>query len=206
MVQAGFSGTVEQGLGKTRQQHGSHPFCRWIPQEEALEFVRKANEAKAVMDIAARVREYLNNKHEGGREYIPPEIVRVLDRSAVAWPLEDRHATSRRVRSVLESTVNRYLWALSGPYLFLTWPQVEKPNLDISNGRGFIHVVWMKIAQILCDAKGVYQCGGCRRHYVRSGRKPQAGRQNYCPECGAQGKHTAAKRAWWAGNHGREHR
>ena len=57
---------------------------------------------------------------------------------------------------------------------------------------GFIHVVVFTLAQLLCQARGAYQCDGCGNFYIRSGKRPQTGKRNFCPQCGKK----ASKRQW----------
>ncbi len=71
-------------------------------------------------------------------------------------------------------------------------PAGTPAKLRIDTGWGFPPAVWMSVAQVVSNAKGLLQCDGCGNYYVRRGRKPAAGRRNYCPACGKK----AAKRDW----------
>ena len=42
----------------------------------------------------------------------------------------------------------------------------------------------IQLMQAVSHAHGLAICSGCGNPYMRKGRKPQAGRRNYCPDCG----------------------
>jgi hypothetical protein len=184
-VQKYYNGIIGELSNRELSQFEPSPFCSWVPQEEVLEFVRKANEAKAVLDLAAHIRADV-------KKPIPDNPLRILRER----PPEQQNAQLSWARRMISSRVNSYLWPLGGVYLQVTWNEGQHSSLRLSSGIGFIHAVWMKIAQLLSDAKGVYWCDGCGRPYIRTERKPQTGRRNYCPDCGMGGRFRAAKRLW----------
>jgi len=187
-----YYGIIRELSNAELSQFDPNPFCSWAPQEEVLEFVRKATEAKAVLDLAAYVRADATTP-------IPAKPLRMLRER----PPEQRNAQLPWARWVISSIVNSYLWSRNGLSLELAWDEGQQSSLSLSSGVGFIHAVWVKIAQILSDAKGVYWCDGCGRPYIRTERKPQTGRRNYCPDCGTRGDFRAAKRLWAGRRRGR---
>jgi hypothetical protein len=45
----------------------------------------------------------------------------------------------------------------------------------------------VQLLQAIAQASTVAVCSGCGRTYHREGRRPQAGRRNYCPVCRREG-------------------
>jgi len=156
--------------------------CFWAPVEEVTEFVREAWEAKSVLDAAAKLFE---NKP------VPDNIWRKMGFAGTESVVE-----LRLQRFFVASTVNGRLSKLGGPSTWLKWENDQKPSLQISSGKGFLNAVWIQVAQRLSGSKNIYQCDGCGEFYIRTGRKPQKGRKNYCKNCGER----AAKRVWKAEN------
>jgi hypothetical protein len=75
----------------------------------------------------------------------------------------------------------------------LLWVDIKgSPALQLVGKVGFLPVVWIKIAQMLCDAKGFYQCSSCGDWYSRTKRQPPRNRNNFCDTC-YEGNHGAAK-------------
>lgn len=64
----------------------------------------------------------------------------------------------------------------------------------IDTGLGFIGALWLHVAQILTKNLMLCTCDGCGQPYIRTGRKPQAGRLNFCEDCGQGDK--ASKRLY----------
>lgn len=67
----------------------------------------------------------------------------------------------------------------------------EQPALQLTTKLGFIHSVWFQLLQAVSKMQ-VCVCDGCGKVYVREGRKPARGRNNFCPECGDK----ASKKLW----------
>jgi len=65
----------------------------------------------------------------------------------------------------------------------------------------------LQLSQAVMRSHGLAICSGCSNPYVRTGRKPQAGRRNYCPDCGPKAARRDAqreRRAKQRGDHGQE--
>lgn len=73
-------------------------------------------------------------------------------------------------------------------------------KVHIDTGLGFLGTLWLNIAQILTKKLMLCICDGCGRPYIRTGRKPQKGRRNFCGDCGHGDK--ASKRLWRQENKG----
>jgi hypothetical protein len=52
----------------------------------------------------------------------------------------------------------------------------------------------LHLSQAVMRSHGLAICSGCGNPYVRTGRKPQSGRRNYCPECGTKAAVRDAQR------------
>ena len=65
----------------------------------------------------------------------------------------------------------------------------------------------LQLAQAVTRSHGLAICSGCGNPYVRSRTRPQAGRRNYCPDCGTRAALRDAqreRRAKQRGDHGQE--
>lgn len=76
----------------------------------------------------------------------------------------------------------------------LTWN--DSIELTFDTHLGFLNVLWMQVAQMLTGKLSLCVCDGCGQVYIRRGRVPQAGRKNFCTECGVK----ASRRQWWQKN------
>jgi hypothetical protein len=144
--------------------------CRWYPAEEVSAFLQEAQRAKAVLEAA---------KHLQKGCVIPEPIKQHL----VHWR-RSRLRTVEQQYHLVSSTIHYYLWG--GPWVQFDWRPGALPKLDIVTETGFIHVVWMHIAQLLCNVRGFAQCDGCGAMYAREQRKPRADQRNFCPDCGTK--------------------
>jgi hypothetical protein len=71
--------------------------------------MRKAKQAKAILDAALLQSE----------RPIPTETLQLLSGHGISWLQVDLNAQRGWVRYQVRSTVDSYLWSLSGPYLWL---------------------------------------------------------------------------------------
>jgi hypothetical protein len=83
---------------------------------------------------------------------------------------------------------------------YIDW-QGEVPELKIGSTLGFLSAVWFQLMQTITK-QAICCCNGCGKVYVRNGRKPQAGRNNYCDICGIAGARSDYERR----NPGRKNR
>jgi hypothetical protein len=157
--------------------------CIWLPVEEVPEFVRKARQAKAVLDAASLLQT---------DQSVPKLLWRRM-----GWDGMEAEFDLSTQRYLVTSTINHYLISPGGSTHWMTWDQADQPRLHLASGKGFISAVWTAIAQLLCQAKGIYHCDECGMFYVREGRRPQRGRQNYCSRCGMDNGYKASKRRSW---------
>lgn len=63
---------------------------------------------------------------------------------------------------------------------------------------GTFGVIGVQILQAVSRAHEIAFCSSCSRPYLRQGRKPQAGRRNYCPDCGPRAWLRDAQRDYQA--------
>lgn len=155
---------------------GSKECCLWFPAEPIQFFRRYAGITKAVLDIAAHLIE--------GKP-----VSASLWREA-GWCEKEAEFDIATQRFFLASSISG--WLGQGIHLWVSWGKEKRPTLAVDTGLGFLRRVWLEIVQCVTGAKQLSTCDCCGRPYVRYGRKPQAGRKNYCPDCAEQGR----KRVW----------
>jgi hypothetical protein len=152
--------------------------CGWAAVEEVQEFLKKAREAKAVVEVAERLQQ--------GRA-IPASFWKHIPYTG-GIPHEDPELC-------LTAVINIYLYLNGGQRLWFAWTSESPPRLWVQNSLGFIRAVWLEIAQSLSNAHGLLQCDGCGDIYVRAQRRPRPGQRNFCPACGAKAsKRLSAQR------------
>jgi hypothetical protein len=141
--------------------------CGWAPGEEIREYIRKAWEAKAVLTIVTLLQ---NNSP------IPEYCWK--------WLYMNSHTNTRQeLQTRIENLLNVYLLGNGGPTLRAAWDKGSGLKLTLQTDIGFIHAVWMEIAQALCHGRGFIQCDGCGSFYLREGRKSKVGQRNFCFTC-----------------------
>jgi hypothetical protein len=166
--------------------------CLWAPCEEVREFVRKAWQARVVVDMGAALRQ-----NQPAPAHLWPYLRRVLS-PAYGVLAEQYRQNVAMQRQVLTAVVNMYLagslGAFGGARLWMLWDEGHvSPSLHFHSGLGFLPAVWIEIAQALSDRHGMLQCDGCQEFYMRTGRRPKKGQKNYCDRC----RKTGPKRLWW---------
>ncbi len=156
--------------------------CTWNPVEKVRACQQEALAAQAVLEIARILRDN-ENCPVGERRDIPQHLLLRLRPGGLGDDLcVPRHC--------LANAINTHLSAYGGPTLLLSWPaQIMRPTLGLIGGFGFIHTVWVEIAQIVVHAHGILQCDGCSAIYVRE-RRAKKEQKNFCRMCGV----PAAKR------------
>lgn len=148
------------------------PVDRWL---------HYARLARALIAIAVALR----GDKPGTREQW--ETVFEDHRETERWPQIQREcellATSvDDSRFYLSFLVNEWL-GTGGVRMAFRWPmQSETPELP-TMAAGTFGLLGIQLAMTVADAR-LYQCNGCLRRYARTGPRPQAGRRNYCPDCG----------------------
>ena len=154
-----------------------HP-CQWLPWEEVASFVWKAREVRLIFEAIITLQH---------GDLVPESVWRRLGFQHAAAIAEYPRDAQRQLLFLSLYPVLEYQ---STPRVRLRWD--NGPKCIIVPGPGFIHGVFLTLAQLLCQARGVYQCDECGNLYVRPGKRPQTGKRNFCSSCGAK----AAKRQW----------
>ena len=82
----------------------------------------------------------------------------------------------------------------------LNWSN-KTPKIRLHSKKGFISSVWFQLLQAITQ-QTICLCDGCGSTYVRTGRRPKIGTNNYCNNCrGTKNRHNAAaKRAYYHRN------
>jgi hypothetical protein len=150
--------------------------CTWVPTEEIREFHEHAWRVRAVLEAAAAL-----HRGESIPQKLRPWLMSVPDNNALEEQWE-----------ALGLSVNDYLWTLGGPHIALRWREKPHFKLEMHGGMSFLGAVWLQVAQLLCNAKGLLQCDDCHQFYVREERRPKSGQPQYCLSCKKGDK--AAKR------------
>ena len=94
----------------------------------------------------------------------------------------------------LQDGVNEWLGD-AGIRLALNWSGLE-PILTLTGG-GLLGALGVQLLSAV-TANNLAVCSGCRMPYLRKGRKPQAGRHNFCLECKNEVANRLHVRKWRA--------
>lgn len=166
--------------------NGKEDCCLWVPAEPLHLYRRYARMARAILNAAYCLVE--------GKP-VPTSLW-----VEAGWSGEESQFDVALQRFFLASSVNGWL-SNSDVTLWLNWGSEVRPRLSVDTGWGCFQKIWLELAQCLTGARQLCVCDMCNRLYVRYGRKPQAGRKNYCPDCREQN----AKQRAWAKNNNRRH-
>lgn len=108
-------------------------------------------------------------------------------------------------RLYLSSAVSAWLY-LGNVRPSLVWPPPDfhtrteggEPVLELHGGNPLCVFGPLGVQLMVAVSKGhaVAICSGCGNPYLREGRKPQAGRKNFCPECGELAANRLRQREW----------
>jgi hypothetical protein len=69
------------------------------------------------------------------------------------------------------------------------------PHPELYLKAGTFGELGIQLMRAVSQGHGLVTCSGCGVPYMRKGRKPQAGRRNYCPDCGQRAALRDAQRA-----------
>jgi hypothetical protein len=156
---------------------GERPWCEPIGSEAIEGWLFWSRMAASLLNVAAALTRNLPT-HRADWETIITE-------ESDERPLLIDTLLARRwiARVYLQEAVNRWL-QLANVLLSLRWPiGAEKASLKLEgNTFGLLGV---QLLTAVTGAQGLTVCDGCSKPYVREGRRPQAGRANYCPDCRA---------------------
>lgn len=153
----------------------------WYGYEEAIQWHLKAKEVEAIFNIAIYLLKGESPSEESWEEI---KFEGVFD-----FDIEIQ-------RQILASIVTAKLKSIVG--LRVNWDKGFKITID--SGLGFMGIIWLHVAQTLTKNFSICTCDGCGKPYVRTGRKPQKGRRNFCSICGEDNK--GSKRLWARKSHG----
>lgn len=148
--------------------------CLWAPVEEVYAFWQFAWEVNAVLKI-------VESLCQG--QIVSSDLSTRLRFCADGFA---QYPTLDTQRDFLAMEVSLQLnQPRGGPSLEMAWEGQDtlRPSLHVSTPLGVRHTTWMQVAQVLCRAFSLGQCDKCGSPYVRRGRRPQRGRQQFCPEC-----------------------
>jgi len=149
--------------------------CRWFPAEPIEVFVARARQVRAAFEAAAYLRR---------NEPVPAEYGLALSWAEWQWRWD---LTAQR--SFLAKKIEEHL---GSPNLRVKWSDESQATLSIDSGFGFLPAVWLGVAQVITEARGLYICDGCSTPYIRQKRRPRKGERNYCNTCGSRG----SKKDW----------
>jgi len=125
-----------------------------------------------------------HRSEDGQRHWCPPHEVnaaRTMLSAAAEWKINpDKELGAGLHRSSLKTFVGVWL-ADAGIRLDLVKLDQGNPAFTFS-GSGVFGAIGLQLLQAI-TANNLAVCSGCGKPYLREGRKPQAGRRNYCHEC-----------------------
>jgi hypothetical protein len=141
--------------------------CFWPGFESVERYKKHAREVNAVLSIAAALIE--------NRPSLPAHWEEIGPEKAWEEPAVLQKA-------YLSGGISNMLSRLGIDLAFL-WDNNTMPELVINKGFGFLPSVWLEVAQSISRARQICVCDACHNVYIRYGRRPQKGRNNYCPTC-----------------------
>jgi hypothetical protein len=167
--------------------------CAWSPIEEVYVFWAFAWQVRAVLAVWDSLRR---------GEPVSADLYEHLPSSM--WEelgADPDIAAQRRCLGDIMDLMLGYVAREGIIRLGMQWESGDKPVLKLSTGYSVWHATWLHVAQKLTGPYSIQQCDGCGGPYAREGRRPQAGRKNFCPACrgtNADGEamHRAAKKLY----------
>jgi hypothetical protein len=78
----------------------------------------------------------------------------------------------------------------------LSWGGPAHPEPQFRLTAGTFGLLGVQLMAAVTRSQDVYICDGCGLPYLRDGRKPQAGRRNYCGTCGEREANRQRQRKW----------
>lgn len=148
---------------------GEKDCCLWFPMEPASVYRRCGRQVKTMLDAASFL---MANKP------VPSWLWRAIGGSG-----KESESSIPYQRLSLAFQVTKLLKQSQIRFSFWWDEAAARPSLEIAVGWGCLPKVCIELAQCLSGAKQLCVCDRCGKAYVRYDRKPQAGRNNYCPEC-----------------------
>jgi len=160
------------------------------PVERWLRFARQANSLSRIAAAAHR------------NEAINPDDWRI-----VFEDFEDMTAAPENLdaaRANLTMLLDQWWLPLGNVRPSFSWLDGPEPAFRLRSGGYAFGVLAVQLMMAVGNAHALALCSGCGNVYMRQGRKPQAGRRNYCPECLDRGvpardrqRDSRARRGGW---------
>ncbi len=161
------------------QNSASPNACRWEGVDVLSDWRVQSARARATLLAAALLYQGQRIKEELWRDICCGSVA-----EAKCWAELDPELHG----PILASYVNGWRREFTQPPTIAVGLDMK---LLITYGFGFLPAAWVQLSQAVTRQYGLCICTGCGRPYTRP-RKPQVGRDNYCPDCGPE----AAKRTW----------
>ena len=139
-----------------------------------------AQQAHDIVSLAAYLKADKNRKP-------PPDLLDRLCCREVNW-LGEKEAEKLNWRGLAKAVIKGLLEQETKRF-GVAWRWTENTlEMELCFGMGFLPVLWFQVAQAITGTSGVFICDGCGLPYIRTGRKPQSGRRQFCPPCSEGGK------------------
>lgn len=97
-----------------------------------------------------------------------------------------------RLKGIIGGEVSAWLERF-GVKLSVKWSPRLNWQLQIFFSGWLLSAVALQLALAAMHADGLYVCSACDKLYPRSGKRPNAGEKNYCPDCGDKALENAEK-------------
>lgn len=169
---------VEAGMARERgfliEERGERPWCEPIGIEAIEDWLFWARMAGSILNVAVAVRD---NRPTSAEDWTA-----ILTEEKNAPRLVETLVSQRWVAQVyLAQAVNLWL-RIADVRPALSWPiGTNRPSLEFPTIQ--FGVLGVQLMTAITGAQSLTVCDGCGRPYVREGRRPQAGRANYCSVC-----------------------
>mgnify|MGYP001468171804 CR=1 FL=1 len=138
--------------------------CQWAGVERVQDYVNFSKDVSTILNMSASIKQNKPVSSQLWSDFFGFEDTRFEMQKLV-------------IRSFLESLVANVSLRIT--------PDLR---LQFATGFGFRAAVFLQLIQVITGTPGLFTCDGCGKQYIRTGRKPAAGRRNFCPECGEGGK------------------
>ncbi|GEM_PF-2565249 len=157
------------------EERGKRPWCEGLGSERIDTWLFWSRQAASILNVANALAKDVPTQQTDWEIILTEKF----DRRPLL--LEALTARSWIARLYLEGAVNRWLH-LANVRLSISWPMPnDKPSLELEATT--FGILGVQLLTAVGRAQELAVCDGCSRTYFRQGRRPQAGRANFCPEC-----------------------